>query len=122
MIVRKVKIEEKIIEPLKRLIDSFPTPTIRQCFNDTGKLVVSSIKFTNSFYKDLETYENNQKIIRAVVQANNEFYRTDNIPDEEKRIGEAFLRVEPDYEVEKDISTAINLQGEFLDEILNRHR
>lgn len=39
--------------------------------------------------------------MRRVIEANNEFFRTDNIPEEEKRVNETFLSVVPDAYVER---------------------
>ena len=115
---RTVKIDEEIVKPLEDLINNFPHPSIRDFISKNGAPNRASIAFTNCFNDDLKTYEKNQEILKSVIDANYEFYRTDNIPDEMKPTEGTILTVHPDWKVEKLIKTAIDMQGKFLREVL----
>lgn len=109
---RTVRIDEKILKPLRELIDNFPHPSIRDFVAKNGEPKHASIAFTNCFNMDLKTYEDNQKILKAVMDANYEFYRTNNIPKEQIPYEGTILTVHPDFEVEKLIKVAMGV-GEY---------
>ena len=77
------------------------------------------VKFNVLFKQDMMIFRRNQKILNDVIDANNEFFRTDNI-SEEDRVEMPFLTVQTDGRVEKLIHKVIKLQDDYLDTVLNR--
>jgi len=117
---RVVEIPYEVVEPLEKLVKNFPEPSIRGCFSSDGKMIVSQKEFMRRFDEDLEKFRDNQKILYTVMDANYEFYRTDNIAAEEKRSEDIFLSVQVDTYVESLIYEAKRLQNEFFDILIRR--
>ena len=67
---------------------------------------------------DIFTYEKNERILRKVIDANREFYRTDNIPEEQMPEEGTIITVIPDMEIERLIWKAWRLQNKFMEEVL----
>ena len=118
MIQRTVKIDDEMVKQLKKLVNNFPEPLLKS-FRTTSTLSSEDVvKFNTLFKQDMMIFRKNQKILNEVIDANNEFFRTDNIP--EKDLTEnPFLTVQIDGRVEELIHKAIKLQGDYLDTVLN---
>ena len=119
MIQLTVKIDAEMVKQLKNLVNNFPEPLLKS-FRTTSTLSGEDVvKFNVLFKQDMMIFRRNQKILNDVIDANNEFFRTDNI-SEEDRVEMPFLTVQTDGRVEKLIHKVIKLQDDYLDTVLNR--
>ena len=67
---RIVKIDKEVLQPLIDLLDNFPHPSVRDYNEKNRKPSHPDMVFTNCFHNDLKTYEKNQEILKAVMDAN----------------------------------------------------
>ena len=126
-IERTVKIDDEILQPLRDLVENFPEPLLKEYKESKVKAaelktlderIQYSREYGRCYNLDILTYEKNERILRKVIDANREFFRTDNIPEEQMPEEGTIITVIPDMEVERLIWKAWRLQNMFMEEVL----
>ena len=100
-ITRETVVDEDLLIKAEQLINNFP-------------------KVTGNFRYDIEIYRENDKVLKELLYQRNLPCDLDGIDISKYIDGGTFLIVKLDLRVEKALERLMQLQGEYLDQVLGK--
>lgn len=100
-VMRETHVDNNLLFKAEEIINNFPD-------------------VTGNIRHDLERYRENDKVLKELLNKRNEPYDLEGIDLNKYVVGETFLIIKQDPRVEKALEKLLQLQGEYLDQILRK--